>query len=211
MSIRRIGLACALCGLAAGLSGPVLAGNAGSWEIKFGAHTVNPKSDNGTLRAGTTAFNVEVGNDVRPTFNVGYWFTDNWQLDVLAALPFEHDVDLNGGRAASFKHLPPTFTLQYHFNPDGDGVDPFVGVGLNYTFVYDEQEVGPLAGTRLRLDDSIGLAAQVGLTFPINENWSIGGDVRWFDIDSDAELNGASLGTVNVDPLAFGIFAIYRL
>ncbi len=194
---------------AIGYATPAAAGNAGSWELKFGAHTVNPKSGNGVLRAGTTSFNVDVGNDVRPTFNVGYWFSDNWQLDILASLPFEHDVELNGGRAASFKHLPPTFTLQYHFNPEGS-VDPFVGIGLNYTFVYDEEEVGPLAGTRLSLDDSFGLAAQIGLAFALNQNWSIAGDVRWFDIDADASLNGANLGTVNVDPLAFGIFAIYR-
>jgi outer membrane protein len=201
-----------LCGTVLALamgSHSAIAGNDGRWELKFGAHTVNPKSDNGTLRAGTTAFNVDVGNDVRPTFNVGYWLTDNWQLDVLAALPFEHDVELNGGRAASFKHLPPTVTLQYHFNPEG-GFDPFVGIGLNYTFVYDEEEVGPLAGTRLGLDNSFGLAAQIGAAVALNDNWSIAGDVRWFDIDSDAELNGASLGTVNVDPIAVGLFAIYR-
>ena len=30
-------------------------------------------------------------------------------------------------------------------------------------------------------------------------------DARWFDIDSDAKLNGASLGTVEIDPYAFGL------
>jgi outer membrane protein len=207
MKTMKLALATSLV-LAAAVAAPAHAGGAGTWEFKIGAHNVNPKSDNGTLRAGAAAFDVEVGSNTRPTFGFGSWLTDHLQLDLLAAIPFEHEVKLNGARAADFKHLPPTLTLQYHFNPGGD-VCPFVGVGVNYTYVYSEAETGPLTGTRLDLDNSFGLAAQVGIEFKLNDRWSLAGDVRWFDIDSDAKLNGASLGTVAVDPIGVGIFAVY--
>jgi len=197
--------AAALLSLAAS---PAFADGApGTWEVYFGAHNVNPKSDNGSLANG--ALDVEVGSNTRPTFGFGYWISESLKLDLLAALPFNHDFSLNGARAGEFKHLPPTLLLQYHFNPDGE-ICPFVGVGLNYTAVYDEEPAGPIAGTDLALDNSFGLAAQLGVEFKIDANWSIAGDVRWFDIDSDASVDGADVGTVNVDPIGVGLFAIYR-
>jgi outer membrane protein len=39
----------------------------------------------------------------------------------------------------------------------------------------------------------------------IATDWFINVDARWFDIDTDAELNGANLGTVEIDPYAFGV------
>jgi outer membrane protein len=180
-------------------------GGAGSWDLKFGLGYVNPKSDNGTL-AGT--LRAEVNSDVKPTIGFGYWFSDNVQLDVLGAIPFSHDVRLNGVEAASLKHLPPTVSLQYHFAPGGSFC-PFVGVGVNYTYIYDEETRGPLAGTRLKLDNSFGLAAQVGAEFKVNDRWAVAADVRWIDIDSDASVNGADVGTVNVDPIVVGAYLVY--
>lgn len=201
-------LALAAAALLSLASAPVFADGApGTWEVYFGAHNVNPKSDNGSLANG--ALDVEVGSNTRPTFGFGYWINESLKLDLLAALPFNHDFSLNGARAGEFKHLPPTLLLQYHFNPDGE-ICPFVGVGLNYTAVYDEEPAGPIAGTDLALDNSFGLAAQLGVEFKLNDQWSIAGDVRWFDIDSDASVNGADVGTVNVDPIGVGVFAIYR-
>lgn len=67
------------------------------------------------------------------TFNGTYLFAAHWGVELLAALPFEHNINLNGGGAvAETKHLPPTLSLQYHFNPD-DSWRPYMGAGLNYT------------------------------------------------------------------------------
>lgn len=196
--------------LAAGPALPAQAGNAGNWEFKSGAHDVSPKSDDGTLRAGAAVFDVDAGGNARPTFGFGYWLTGEPQLDLLAAIPIEHEVELNGVRAADFKHLPPTLTLQYHFNPGGD-VCRFVGIGVNCARVHSQADVGPLAGTRLEVDGSFGLAAQLEIELGPGERWSPAADVRWFDIDSDATLNGARLGAVAVDPIGVGVFAVHRL
>lgn len=173
------------------------------WFVRVGAHVVNPKSDNGTLAGG--ALKASIDSDLRPTLALGKHFNDHWALEVLAALPFKHTASLNGAEALDFKHLPPTLTLQYYFAP-GATVNPFLGVGLNYTLTFDEKERGPLAGTRTRVGNSFGAAAQAGLLFDLGRNWDLIADVRWADIDADVTVDGARVGTVNVDPLVYGIY-----
>lgn len=180
---------------------PAFAYEKGEWEIGLGVHQVNPSSNNGSLAAG--ALSADVGSKVNLTFTGEYFLTDNWGFEVLASLPFEHDVRLNGVEMATVKHLPPTFSLQYHFN-GGEKVKPFVGLGVNYTMFFGIKEKGPLAGNNLDLDSSWGLAAHAGLDFVINENQYLRVDVRKIDIDSDVKLNGVDIGTVNIDPIVYG-------
>ena len=169
----------------------------GDWLVRVGAHSINPKSDNHSV--------VEVESATMATFNFTYFFRDAWAVEVLAALPFEHDIELvGGGRVASTKHLPPTVSVQYHFRAN-DRVKPYVGVGVNVTEFFEEDTTGALAGSDLELDRSIGLAAQVGVDIDLNEAWFVNVDARYFDIDTDADLNGTSLGTVEIDPWALGL------
>ena len=177
------------------------------WTFRFGMHVVNPTSSNGTLAGGT--LEADVDENVRPTFSLEYMLTPNLGIDVLAALPFSHEVALNGAKAAKVKHLPPTVSLNWHFNPDGT-VNPFVGLGLNYTRFFSIDESGPLEGTRLTLDDSFGLAALAGIDFALSPRWAVTVDARWMDIDTKVKVNGAKVGTVNIDPIAFGVSAAYR-
>jgi outer membrane protein len=110
-NILGLGLALAL----AAFGETAWADESGDWVVKVGAHAVAPKSDNGSLAGG--ALKTDVGNDAKPTVTLEYFLNPNWGIEALAALPFEHDVKLNGAKAASVKHLPPTVSLQYHFMP----------------------------------------------------------------------------------------------
>jgi len=184
------------------LACPALAQSRGELTLALGAHQVAPKSDNGALAGGTLP--VKVNKNVRPTFALEYFVADNLGVEVLAALPFEHDIQIRGlGNIGSTKHLPPTLTLQYHFNSQGT-VSPFVGAGLNYTTFFSEDTRGALAGSKLKLDDSWGLAAHAGLDFKLSPRGALRVDVRWIDIDSTVHLDGARLGTVHIDPRVYG-------
>ncbi len=194
--------------LAVSAAAPAMAQSQGDWTIGAGVHQVAPKSDNGSLAGGTLA--VDVGNDVKPTITGEYFIADNLGIEVLAALPFKHDINIAGlGRVGSTKHLPPVVSLQYHFNSAGK-VSPFIGAGLNYTTFFSESTGGALAGSKLKLDDSFGLAAHVGLDFQISPKAAIRVDARWADIDTDVRLDGAKLGTVNIDPLVYGASYVVR-
>ncbi len=180
-----------------GLGGAAQAQDAGDWIFRVGVHSVQPKSSNHSL------VNVDAAQSL--SFNATYMLASNWGVEVLAALPFEHDVNLNGGaRVAKVKELPPTVTLQYHLNPNG-AVRPYVGLGLNYTLFFDESTRGALDGTRLELDPSFGLAAQAGVDIAVGSDWFVNLDARYIDIDTDASVNRASIGTVEIDPYAVGL------
>ena len=180
---------------------------AGTWTVAAGAHYVDPKSDNGTLDNGLS---VDVDGDVRPTISGEYFVADNVGVELLAAIPFHHDItltDANGNEVdAKTQHLPPTLSVQYHF--DGDNlpmnVKPFVGVGVNYTTFFKER-VYLGNGNDLELDDSVGVAGHIGLDIPYAPTESFRIDARYMDIKTDASLNGSDLGEVDISPWVYGV------
>ena len=206
-----------LSGLAAAMAlaaTPAMAQSKGDWTFGVGLHNVAPKSDNGSLDATALGLGklppTEVSNSVRPTFTGEYFLADNLGVEVLAALPFEHDIAIRGvGRVGSTKHLPPVVSLQYHF-ANSSKVTPFVGLGVNYTKFFDTDSKGALAGTKLKLEDSWGLAGHAGLDYAISDKGALRVDVRWADIDTKVKVNGAKLGTAKVDPLVYGVAYVFK-
>lgn len=179
---------------------------AGTWSVAAGAHYVDPKSDNGTLNNGLS---VDVDGDVRPTISGEYFIANNVGVELLAAIPFHHDFDLNdpnGNTVLTGKtqHLPPTLSLQYHF----DGYDmpmnikPFVGVGVNYTTFFKERVAD---GGDLELDDSVGVAGHIGVDIPFADTEAFRIDARYMDIKTDASLNGDDLGEIDISPWVYGV------
>lgn len=205
--MRTFPLAALPLGLLLALPFPALAHEAGDIILRVGAHVVDPASDNGTLAAG--ALEADVDDDLQATIAAEWMWTDNLGVELLASLPFEHDIRLNGVDAGSTKHLPPTLSLQWHFNPTGT-VQPYLGAGINFTVFGEERTRGPLAGADLKLDNSWGLAAHAGIDFKLGDDWLLGVDVRAIDIDSDVRVDGADVGTVEIDPLVYGLYVGYR-
>ena len=172
------------------------AAEAGDRIVRVGFHSIDPKSSNSDI--------VNVDDNSQVTFDFTYLFTDNWAIEVLAALPFEHDIALlDGTVVGSTEHLPPTVSVQYRFG--SNKFQPFVGAGLNITLFSSEKTSGPLAGTDLDLDSSTGLALQVGFDYAINDRLLFNATLRSIDIESDAKLDGADLTTVAIDPTAIGL------
>ncbi len=192
----------------AGAALPAFAQSKGDWTLGVGVHQVAPKSNNGSLADGT--LHLDIGSNARPTVTFEYFVRDNLGVEVIAALPFEHDINIEGlGRVGTTKHLPPTVSLQYHFNGDGR-VAPFVGAGVNYTKFFSETTRGALAGSDLSLRGSWGAALHAGLDFKVSEKAAVRVDARWIDIDSRVRLDGVELGTANIDPLVYGVAYVLK-
>lgn len=175
---------------------------AGDIVARAGVHYVEPKSDNGDV--------VEVDSSFGITGSVNYFATPTVAVELLLALPFKHDISLkDGDEVGSTQHLPPTLSLVWYPAVSAT-VKPFVGVGLNYTMFFNEKTKGALEGTHLSLKDSVGVAAVAGVELEVNPQWGVSFDVRYFDIDTKAKVNGGSIGTVPIDPYGLGISASYR-
>lgn len=189
------------CALLTAASPMTQAYEAGDILMRIGIHDVMPKSDNHDT--------LDVQSTAGLTVSAEYFLHPQWAIDLLVAAPFEHDVELNGTEVASTMHLPPTLSLVW-YPPIGGNWHPYIGVGANYTFFFNEETTGPIQGQNLELDPSFGVAALVGIDWDINRQWGVALDVRYMNIDTDGELNGASLGTFEIDPTVIGIAASYR-
>ena len=207
---------------------PALAYEAGTWVLRGGVGVVAPKSGNldiGALDLGggiqLTSASVEVDDGTSLTLMGTYMFSPNWAFDILASWPFKHDVNISASdgtqvvaslKAAEVEHLPPTFSMQYHFLPDGT-IQPYVGAGVNYTTFLSEdvtQDLIDATGlTSISLDDSFGLALQLGADWVFGNNWLINVDLRWIDIESDLSVSDGvtsiDAGTVKIDPWVYSI------
>jgi len=205
-----------LSGLAAAMTlaaAPVMAQSRGDWTLGVGVHAVDPKSDAGDLDGsalGLGALPTKVDSDVKPTITAEYFIADNLGIEVLAALPFKHDVSIDGvGKVGETKQLPPVVSLQYHF-ANGSKVTPFIGLGVNYTKFFSTDAKGALEGTKLKLEDSWGLAAHAGLDFAVSEKGALRVDLRWADIDTRVKVDGNTLGTARIDPLVYGVAYVFK-
>ncbi|HSN72311.1 MAG TPA: OmpW family outer membrane protein [Steroidobacteraceae bacterium] len=201
----------------------VAAAEQGDWLFRAGTHLIDPKSDNLENVLDDPDLTLSVDDAWGFTFNITYMFADNWGVELLAAAPYKHDIALTGfGQIGETKHLPPTLSVQYHFNPIGS-FRPYIGAGINWT-LFDSEDLdddfvaalGLPAGTDLKLDDSVGAALQIGTDIAINASWFVTIDIRWIDIDTDAEVRlpagggSVGLGTVEIDPMLYGLMVGYR-
>lgn len=158
---------------------------------------------------------IRVEDKTIPELDVSYFLTKNLAAELILTYPQKHDVKVSGSaigafKAGSFKHLPPTLTLQWHFNPDGV-FRPYVGAGVNYTRITSESLRVP-GVTRLHLEnDSWGGALQAGFDVKVSKNLFLNLDVKKVQIRSDLRNDaGAKVSRVKLDPLLIGVGIGYR-
>ena len=196
------------------------------FAINVGAITVAPDDSSSNLNvieqvaglpAGSTAVGVNTNTQLGLTFD--YRINPNWAVQLIAATPFSHDIKVKGSaidglKVGKTKHLPPTLLAQYHFMPEHQTFDPFVGVGLNYTVFFDEKIDNQLAGAldalnvtaaadkvSLKLKSSYGLALQAGVNIKLTDSLGIHAMLSKMDIDTRGrvQVNGSTIQSVNVN------------
>lgn len=185
----------------------------GNWMVR--ARALHMNVDNGNSGGLGLPIDVEAENKTFPEIDITYFFTPNMAAELILTYPQKHDVELGGTDIGSVKHLPPTLTLQYHFNPTGT-VRPYIGLGVNYTrFTSVDLDAGSVLGgsVPLKIDrNSYGFAAQVGADFQIAPQWFLNVDVKYVTIDTDifVKASGAKVTKLDIDPLLIGVGIGYR-
>jgi outer membrane protein len=195
------------------ISMPAAAYEKGDWIIRGGAGVVDPESK--AYADEELILTIDSGTSV--VLSATYMFSPNWGFDILAAWPFSHDINASDPLDPGFsgevkigetKHLPPTFSFQYHFNPDGNFM-PYAGLGLNYTMFMDEKLVGDVAS--LSIDDSFGVAAQLGADVKMGDRWILNFDLRYISIEADAKITDTEVPAqplvipVDINPLVYSV------
>ncbi len=177
--------------------------------VRAGAITVAPNEDSGSVHVGgapQTGTKATLDSDTQLGLNFAYMVTDHVGVELLAATPFSHDVGtkgLGGLKLGSLKHLPPTLSAIYYPMESASAFQPYVGLGINYTWFFDTKltsEAENAGFTGLDMKDSWGLAYQVGADYMLTDNIMLNAQVRYIDIDTTGTTHsGATKVDVNVD------------
>jgi outer membrane protein len=173
-----------------------MAYEAGDIMVKAGVINVAPKNDN--LKVGGNT--IEVKDDTQLGLTGTYMVTPQIGIEVLAATPFKHAIELNGNKIATTKQLPPTVSAQYYPMDSSSALQPYVGAGLNMTLFFDESD-------GLVLEDSFGLSVSAGVNYDIDEHIMANLGVWYMDIDTDIK---GSNDTVEIDPIVIMAGAGYK-
>lgn len=186
----------AVLALAASTLTPALAQSSdGAWLVRARAVHLDPANKD-TI----DGLDVGINSKWMPEVDISYFFTPNIAAELILTYPQKQDVKADGDVIGSLKHLPPTLTLQYHFNPT-NGFKPYVGAGINYTRF---SSVDLPAG--LSIDkNSFGAALQVGVDYEISKGMYLNLDVKKVYIRTDLDAGGTNLGKVKVDPILVGL------
>lgn len=203
----------ALLALTAALPTPSVAHEAGEFLVRVRGIVVMP-DESGSLRP--LGGELEVSTSFAPEIDFSYFFTDAISLELIAAVT-KHSINANNTAIGNIDLgntwvLPPTLLAQYHFFSDSM-VSPYIGVGFNYTFFFDESS-GPVANS-VSIDDAYGPAFQAGfdVQFP-DSNFVFNADAKYIMISPDvkARAGGTTISGHNFDlnPWVFGFGFGYK-
>ncbi|WDZ97574.1 OmpW family protein [Herbaspirillum sp. WKF16] len=205
---KIVTIAAAAAALSSAFAIPAFAQEAQSpWLVRVRAVNISPDNKSDPVAGVTTASDqLTVSSKTIPEIDISYFFTPNIAAELILTYPQEHDVRLSGQKIGSFKHLPPTLLVQYHFTPESR-FSPYVGAGINYTRISD---VNVLNGAAKLDSNSVGGALQAGLDVKIDKHWLINFDIKKVQISSDVKVGGVKVSSVKIDPWLFGVGVGYR-
>ncbi len=169
-------------------SSQVMAYEAGDIMIKAGVIHVAPKDDSGFG-------DIKVESDTQLGLTGTYMVTPQVGIELLAATPFKHSIELDGERLGTTQQLPPTISAQYYPMDSASAWQPYIGAGLNMTLFFEETGAADSLGP---LSDSFGLSVSAGLNYDIDDNFLANVGIWYMDIDT--ELEGIKQD-VEIDPL----------
>ena len=178
----------------------------GPWLVRARAVHLDPADKSAPVGGVGASDRLTVSSKTIPEIDISYFFTPNIAAELILTYPQKHDVKLDGNNIGTFKHLPPTLSLQYHFMPEKQ-FSPYVGAGINYTNISD---VKLLNGAGRLEHDSWGYSLQAGVDYKLDKNWSLNFDIKKVQIRSDVFIGGAKASEVKVDPILIGVGVGYR-
>ena len=152
-------------------------------------------------------------------FTVGRMMTDNISIEMLGIYPSSHHIrgnkgGINGLDVGSVDIFPPTFHVNYYLNPKSD-LRYRVGAGFSTVFFLNKKVAAPTkaalgATTELEVNDTIGIAGNVGVDYDINDNWMMSLGVWYSHFSADATLKtGTTSRHIDIDlnPIV-GLFGV---
>ena len=177
-------------------------GPAGHFQVRLRGVGVLPDPSASITVSGTAiGGKTDITNSFVPEADLTYFITDNIAVEAIAAVTKHTVTNSVAGRVGSVSLLPPTVTVQYHFDPNGP-IRPYVGAGLNYTFFYKVSNGLP----NLDFKNNVGFALQAGADVPLGGGpYFLNVDVKKIFLQTDiTAAAGAVRASATLDPWLVG-------
>lgn len=185
--------------------------------VKIGASDYTTHSrTNGISGVGVPAgADAETGNSTTVIFVYERMFTPNIGGEFVIGVPPKIKARATGTVAflgedvLSARSVSPTLFLNYHFGAPGDVWRPYLGAGVNYTrFVRVESKLA----SDVKMSDSIGWAAQAGIDYTLNREWSLFASVAALKVRSNLVAAGSTVLQTTIDfrPIVYSVGLAYR-
>lgn len=184
---------------------PAVAANSGDILVRLRAVEVAPDVSSSVNIGGK----INITDSVIPEADITYFITPHWAVEAIAGTTKHSIYHSAAGKLATVYLLPPTITLQYHFDKIGI-FEPYVGAGPNFTLFYDRSN--GLLG-KLKTTDNWGFALQIGTDIPLTEDgrYVLNFDVKKLWLSTNASFTGAPVtASVNINPWLIGTGVGYR-
>ncbi len=175
------------------------------WMVR--ARATNLNWENGQTGS-VQSLNVNAKNQTIPELDITYFFNKNIAAELVLTYPQRVDVRAGQASLGTVTALPPTLLAQYHFTQFGP-LKPYVGAGVNYTR-FGSRELNNGSDFYSVEKSSLGYAAQIGADYMLTKNWGINLDVKYLQIKTDVISGGASVGTLDLSPIATSVGVTYK-
>ena len=179
--------------------------------VNIGISNVQPHATGASDFSGPftpSGISMDVFNKTTPFFSFTREINDQWEVEFALGVPPAHDIALkvnnpnlpasaqalNGQLGSRVRQVAPTLFVNYKFLEKSSPWRPFIGVGINYTS-FDQTSMtaagNALSGgaTSLSMEDSMGLAAQGGVTYRFDNQWSLTGSIATAQVRSRITTN----------------------
>ena len=203
-------------------------------HVRAGFAHLNPGTGSGTSFAHVppaplAGLGVDISKETLLFFSVAKDITPQLEIELAAGLPPTHDISVrvapetpvlgqfDGRVLARVRQVAPNLYLNYKFGDAQSTWRPFVGLGLNYTHLSPRSvsAVGSNMGSvvDLRVGSSWGLAAQAGVSYRINDRWSVQATVATFRVKSRLTVRAGGVErsvNMRMNPVAAAAALSYR-
>ena len=179
--------------------------------IRYDAHS----KTNGVTGIGIPpGADAQVGDATTVLFTYEYAVKPNVGIELVLGVPPKIKAKATGsvaflGDVLEARNVAPTVFVTYHFGSAGDRLRPYAGIGLNYTKFTGAKTP---YGWDVKLTDSVGMAAHLGLDYSMDKQWGLFASVARVDVKSKLVATGAVVLQSKIDfrPWTYSAGAFYR-
>lgn len=196
-----------LAALAAGMATCAQAQETGPWSLRLGLSHIgmDESADISLGGAPLPGASFTTGNDVTPTIGIGYRFSERISAELTVGIPPTASLTGTGPLAGivlgDVTYGPATLTALYHFPKSRNGLDAYIGGGVNYTLIFDTKD---RAISDFKVDNAFAPVLQAGIEGPLGSKTGWFLDVKYIPLETKARgtVGGApAKADITLNPL----------